>query len=564
MEKKLLALLALVSLAACSGAHSNGLGATPPVPSSQPSTAPTDLSFVVDIPVSQPQTAARRPHYVSASTQSLAISLQGGATLGTFDVSSTSKLCATTSSGRTCTIGVNAPQGADTFTIKAYDEPDGSGNLLESGNVAQTVSSSGSSVNVSVQLNGVPSKYAILIGNASGTGGTPSSTTISLQAFDVDGHVIIGPYDRTITLQDSDTTGATKLSGSTSISDSSAQATLSYDGSPFRTATITAVIPNMQPQTATFTVTPGVTQVNAVNPVAEADGSMTSAGATGAAMGPDGNIWAAGAVAGAIVRITPQNVQTSFVVPTPYSFPQEIVAGKDGAMWFTETSGNNIGRITTSGKITEYPIPTQWADPLGIACGPDGTIWFAESGQNQIGKLDPATGTITEFVIPGSFVLPNDLTIGPDGNVWIDTASAIIVISQSGAAVANYPLSHKMAGAYGITTGVDGNLWFGEYGQPYLARITPSGTLTEFRTPDPNPSIMVISNGPDGNIWFGESNSGVAPNGTVGYIDPKTGKIVLVPLQIQAHVRGLMFDSHNNLWFTGFIQASSAVGEVVY
>jgi virginiamycin B lyase len=569
MKKKLLALLALISLAACGGGggHSSSLPPTRPLPETQPSSTPaaaTDMSFVVDIPSTAPQSAARKRNYVSASTQSVTIGLQGGATLGAFDVSSTSKLCSSTSIGRSCTIAVTAPAGSDTFVIKAYDQQNGGGTLLESGNVVQTVSASQSTtVNVSLQLSGAVSKYLLAIGNPFANGGTPSSTSVTVEALDPDGHVVIGAFDRTITLQNSDTTGATKLSGTISINDSSQQATLSYDGSAFRTATITASIPNMQPLTQTFTVTPAMVNYGPVDPINTANG-LDDAGATGSALGPDGNIWAAGAIAGGIVRIAPDGTQASFETPSGNTFPQYIVAGKDGAMWFTESSGNNIGRITMQGQITEYPLPTQWAWPTGITCGPDGTIWFAEGSENQIGKLDPATGNITEYVIPGNFVLPTDLTIGPDGNVWIDTLNAIIVMTQSGQGVANYPLPRKFSNPNGIMIGLDGNLWFGEYNYPYLDRITPDGKLTSFATPDADPAIMVITNGPDGNIWFGESNNGLAPAGTVGYINPVTDKITLVPLNIQLHVRGLSFDKKNNLWFTGNESAPSAWGEVVY
>jgi streptogramin lyase len=161
-------------------------------------------------------------------------------------------------------------------------------------------------------------------------------------------------------------------------------------------------------------------------------------------------------------------------------------------------------------------------------------------------------------------VLPNDLTIGPDGNLWIDTNNSIAVMTQSGQGVASYPLPHQYANAWGITTGVDGNLWFGEYNAPYLASITTSGKITEYRTPESEPAVMSVTNGPDGNIWFGEFGGGTAADGTVGYIDPNTKKITTVQLNLYSHVRQVFFDSHNNLWFSGVDQGDSMVGDVVY
>jgi streptogramin lyase len=84
--------------------------------------------------------------------------------------------------------------------------------------------------------------------------------------------------------------------------------------------------------------------------------------------------------------------------------------------------------------------------------------------------------------------------------------------------------------AGGITAGPDGNIWFTEYGNNTLGRITPTGVLTEFPIPKAGSYPTDITSGPDGNLWFTEDyNIGrITPTGTVTafpiptvYVDPR-------------------------------------------
>ena len=61
-------------------------------------------------------------------------------------------------------------------------------------------------------------------------------------------------------------------------------------------------------------------------------------------------------------------------------------------------------------------------------------------------------------------------------------------------------------GPSGITVGPDGNIWFTEFLNGTVGRITPSGIMTEF----PLPSFRAVSGiaaGPDGNLWLTEQSS---------------------------------------------------------
>src|SRR5579871_1637410 len=83
-------------------------------------------------------------------------------------------------------------------------------------------------------------------------------------------------------------------------------------------------------------------------------------------------------------------------------------------------------------------------------------------------------------------------------------------------------------GPNGITGGPDGNLWFTEGTQNRVAKITPSGNITEFSLPPPPPQNdastrgpVDIITGPDGNLWWTED---FAQQNAIGRITP-TGTI---------------------------------------
>lgn len=167
---------------------------------------------------------------------------------------------------------------------------------------------------------------------------------------------------------------------------------------------------------------------------------------------------------------------TEFPLPSAASAPSGIAAGPDGALWFTEPAADKIGRITTSGSITEFALPPG-TQPSAIVVGPDGALWFTERGASRIGRIT-TTGAVTHFPLsPGAVTL--DIAPGPDGNLWV--AYELLVPGPG-------PLGR-------------------------IARVTPSGTVTDFDPPSPAHVVTSLAAGPDGQIWFaGYGTAGFGPS----------------------------------------------------
>jgi streptogramin lyase len=267
------------------------------------------------------------------------------------------------------------------------------------------------------------------------------------------------------------------------------------------------------------------------------------------AAGPDGNLWFTDYVGNQIGRMTPEGSVTRYAIPSFFSGPSSISAGADGNVWFTELNTNKIGRITPSGVITEFGVPTPVAGLYGgLTAGADGNVWFAEGNANKLGRITP-TGQVTEF--PIGFV--HDVASGPDGNLWTISAwsSGIARVTPSGQPTYFFnPASGSPGGA--ITGGPDGAVWFTYSGSGgWIGKMTTAGVFVgAFPIPTPGNTSLAITAGPDGNVWFAEWNPG-----KIARITP-TGAITEYPVS-NGGLSGITAGPDGNIWFSsrwgGFI-----------
>ena len=240
---------------------------------------------------------------------------------------------------------------------------------------------------------------------------------------------------------------------------------------------------------------------------------------------------------------------TEYTVPTAASAPVIIAAGPDGALWFTEISASKIGRITTAGAFSQTAL-TPGSKPFGIAAGPDGALWFTENAGNKIGRIATSTRTVTEYGIHTQGSAPNLIALGTDNqSMWFTEGAGNNVgrIGTTTHALNEYKVPTAGAGLYGITTGINGAMYFTELYANKLGTIGSTGAVSEaalskapgplgiasvnglrwftenvnnaigahlgatngvFPTPTTgsNPNMIVL--GPDGALWFTEGTTG--------------------------------------------------------
>jgi streptogramin lyase len=254
---------------------------------------------------------------------------------------------------------------------------------------------------------------------------------------------------------------------------------------------------------------------------------------------------------------------SSYPVMPAGTEPGSIVSGPGGELWFTERRADALGYSTTAGVVGQR---TGLSSPgYDLAADSAGDLWVTEPAAGTIAKLTPA-GALTNFSIQsaagGAGLAPIEITAGPDGNMWFtaDTSAtppaaataagskpAIGRITPTGTVTLfthgfnpnGYPLA--------ITAGPDGNLWFTEWAKNMIAKITPTGAITEYSLPAGATQPDAITTGPDGNLWFTTCGG----PGAVGRVTP-SGIITLYTagLPPASQLTSITTGPDHNLWFT--------------
>lgn len=219
----------------------------------------------------------------------------------------------------------------------------------------------------------------------------------------------------------------------------------------------------------------------------------------GIAVGWDGNLWFTEGNDGSLIgRIMPSGGFTEFRLPSMVINTFTIVAGADGNMWFYERLSKKLCNVTPDGTITALDMPAN-AGPIGM--GPDNNLWFVRPG--YLGRIT-ATGDITEFPVSGNLAV---MAAGPDGYLWfVDTAAKSVVrMSVDGVVSGQFPIATANCTSpspNNLVLGSDGALWMTQRFCQSIMRVSLSGEVTEFSTAGISTQPYWIATGPDGNMWF--------------------------------------------------------------
>ena len=124
------------------------------------------------------------------------------------------------------------PAGPDVFAFALYDGTNGTGNVLSSGSVTQTIVANAVNA-VNATLNGTVASVSLTVPSLTVKAGVATALPVIVNAKDADGNTIVGPggYSVPVVLADSDTSGVTAISPAT-VTGPGAAATFSYNGGP--------------------------------------------------------------------------------------------------------------------------------------------------------------------------------------------------------------------------------------------------------------------------------------------------------------------------------------------
>lgn len=174
--------------------------------------------------------------------------------------------------------------------------------------------------------------------------------------------------------------------------------------------------------------------------------------------------------------------------------------------------------------------------------------------------------SIEEFPVPTANAQPIGIVTGLDGALWFAEfgASKIGRISVDGE-IAEFPIPTTNAAPDAIVVGPDGALWFTEVLGNKIGRIDPATTqITEFLVPTANARPTVITLGPDGNLWFTERRrpgaAGAGDLGQVGQITPSGEITEFVVGGPGSRPLGITAGPDGNVWFS--LSVANKVGRI--
>lgn len=192
-------------------------------------------------------------------------------------------------------------------------------------------------------------------------------------------------------------------------------------------------------------------------------------------------------------------------------------AGNPGDRLTPDTARQSFATRPAKLRLTGYyPVPSFGAvDVDGMTNGPDHSIWYAEFAGNAIGQMTTAGVAVSYPVIANA--QPSGIAVSHSHKrIWAGGYGGTMIASTSAGAQKDYPIAGSHIGV--VLLGPDKSIWFTDYGNDKIGRISAAGVVTEFALPaGADPEGMAV--GPDGNFWITdgahrkiikESTSGVA------------------------------------------------------
>jgi streptogramin lyase len=232
---------------------------------------------------------------------------------------------------------------------------------------------------------------------------------------------------------------------------------------------------------------------------------------------------------------------------------QGIVAGPDGNMWYTDYSDSDLIKMTMGGSTHVYPLQSGGSQvfPTGIGVGSDGKFYIGLYSLSKIG-VATTSGAFSTIAIPsGDRIYNGNPALGSDGNIWFAELSHIARITPSGT-VTEYPYpngeTNNTSGA--VAAGSNGDVWVSDSASDVVDDVDPdTGDIVAYRVPCGPDGIAAAS---DGNLWLACSSTIVrltSGGNTTSYFAP----------YISQYPTAFTVGPDGNPWFA--LNAGNAIGE---
>ena len=217
------------------------------------------------------------------------------------------------------------------------------------------------------------------------------------------------------------------------------------------------------------------------------------------------------------------------------------------------------GKVLCTATLTLYGWVCNW----NTTTVPTGSYTLVSDATNasgsSFGGVSITVYQVTNYSAP-SIAGPSGITVGPDGALWFPNFGngSIGRITTAGV-VTNYT-DPSIVNPGGITAGPDGALWFTNEGTGTetgavgvsIGRITTAGVVTDYTDPSMAQPFEITA-GPDHALWF--TNLG---NGSIGRIT--TAGVVTNYFDPDTDPTGITAGPDGALWFTNF--QNNSIGRI--
>jgi virginiamycin B lyase len=193
------------------------------------------------------------------------------------------------------------------------------------------------------------------------------------------------------------------------------------------------------------------------------------------------------------------------------SRPHDVAPAADGGVWFTGQRAGFLGHFDTSTQVVVQVPLGEGSAPHGVIVGPDGAAWVTDGGLNAILRVDSETREVRSYPLPAGRegANLNTATFDRDGVLWFTGQAGVygrLDPQTENMAVYDAPGG---AGPYGITTTLDGDVYYASLAGNYVGRIdTDTGEVTVLEPPTPQQGARRVWSDSAGRIWVSEWNAG--------------------------------------------------------
>ena len=295
----------------------------------------------------------------------------------------------------------------------------------------------------------------------------------------------------------------------------------------------------------------------------EFDIPTPSSGPASIVAGSDGALWFTEESVGKIGRITTSGSIVELKLSDAYARPFDITVGSDQNIWFTESQSSGImGRVelhNVKGSSPKYSTITlslgKNRPQLGVSAMLPLSIVVRNLAHHMIKgeypnpihltTTDSKNAALSETTITSSDAKVSVLFSGHYTNAAISANADGGGTIYPATVLPSAPREKKLPNpGYGLTPGPNDTLWMC-LANGKIASYSPSGPLHVYRaTTSFTEEGCSMLEGPDGNIWFTDYS-----NNRIGRITP-TGVVTFFPLGSDASPLSMALGSDGALWFT--------------